>query len=407
MVTIMRWGENPEIRVIAKSEFPSETGGWYFYLDGTRGAESFADDIWIEDSFGGEYRLKPDGVSTWNSGQYAVRSRNVIIHGGAGNTVFSSFHIKTKSGAREASGGISVYADPPRVSEWADRNPFIFSDGWLTVELDNSAVSENCRIEEWMTNYSRVHASIDTSKISVRSSVSGYDPNKLECSVTYKSVVSGWHNYPIEGEIIGANKEVYSDPIIDDLCWVTIKAVHGSKKNDYGGTYAVYDYIIRAYPYAPPTMELVSVYRSDSMKQPYDDGRYITAKARTNFAPVNGHNSLTFTAEYKEADAASYGTPYTMQSDVPALINGLEISPAKSYRVRLTARDRGGRQVVYEQVIPTRAVCFNLKDGGNGAAFGKFAEADNQLQIPEDWLFRIGSTTLSEEQLRGLINLLQ
>ena len=66
----------------------------------------------------------------------------------------------------------------------------------------------------------------------------------------------------------------------------------------------------------------------------------------------------------------------------------MEISADRSYIALLVLTDSLGNSARYEENIPTERVAFHLKEGGNGAAFGKAAEHDELLDVAWDARFR-------------------
>ena len=81
------------------------------------------------------------------------------------------------------------------------------------------------------------------------------------------------------------------------------------------------------------------------------------------------------------------------------------ISTTQSYDIRFSARDQVGGTAEYIATISTCEAAFNLKEGGHGAAFGKYAEHDNMLDIGWTQL-RLGETVITEAQLQALLALI-
>lgn len=61
------------------------------------------------------------------------------------------------------------------------------------------------------------------------------------------------------------------------------------------------------------------------------------------------------------------------------------LEPTVSYSVQLRLLDDVGKEHIETFVVPTIDVDFNLKEGGGGAAFGKYAERDNAVELADDW----------------------
>lgn len=258
----------------------------------------------------------------------------------------------------------------------------VVSDGWYQVERVNVTAADG--ISEWIKGYSKAKVTFDASKVTPQ-----YESTISEFSVTYAGVAAAAvDNVATTGVLTGVSAKI------------TVKVT------DSRGFSATVDHTITLLDYAPPTITAMDVFRSDSQKAKDDDGNYLCAKCTAGCTSLNGKNSVTLTGSYKQNGASSYGTETAMESGVYTLVNSTEVSNAVSYIVRLKATDALGNVTVYEQLVSTKAVAFHLKSGGQGAAFGKLSEADNELELAPGWSLKIGNTVLSEAQLQALLNLL-
>ena len=87
----------------------------------------------------------------------------------------------------------------------------------------------------------------------------------------------------------------------------------------------------------------------------------------------------------------SYGSGEALSSGVTGIISGSAvISADRSYVAKLVITDSLGNTAEFEDSIPTERVAFHLKEGGNGAAFGKVAETEYVLELAEDWELKGG-----------------
>jgi len=120
-----------------------------------------------------------------------------------------------------------------------------------------------------------------------------------------------------------------------------------------------------------------------------DTGSYIGVKATGTIASLAGQNAIygSNISVYIKPVGGSYGSPTPVSPAGTETRWNAGLDPTKSYVVRFEMLDTVGRQsspsVVssLEVTIPTASVAFNIRDGGNGAAFGKYAEADGVLDI--------------------------
>lgn len=151
--------------------------------------------------------------------------------------------------------------------------------------------------------------------------------------------------------------------------------------------------------YAPPTLSQVQILRCTAAGVEAEDGNYYSAKATAIFSALGGQNTLTLTVAHK-IQGGVYGTETALTSGEAAIIG--TISPDSTYQVRITATDALGNTTVSVASLPTRQWALKFRPDGQGAAFGKAAETDKALEIPADWIFKIGGNTLTAELLASL-----
>lgn len=151
--------------------------------------------------------------------------------------------------------------------------------------------------------------------------------------------------------------------------------------------------------YAPPTLSQVQILRCTAAGVEAEDGNHYSAKATATFSALGGQNTLTLTAAHK-IQGGVYGTETALTSGEAAIIG--TISPDSTYQVRITATDALGNTAVTVTSLPTRQWALKFRADGLGAAFGKAPETDKALEIPADWIFKIGGNTLTAELLASL-----
>ena len=135
--------------------------------------------------------------------------------------------------------------------------------------------------------------------------------------------------------------------------------------------------------YASPTLSGVSIYRSNSGGTASETGGYIALKATAAYTALNGANTVTLQGRYRSVNGA-WSAWTAMTSGTRLLLGGGALSSTASYEAQIQAADTVGNTASYAAIIPTASVTFNLKAGGKGAAFGKYAE-DNGLELASDW----------------------
>lgn len=178
---------------------------------------------------------------------------------------------------------------------------------------------------------------------------------------------------------------------------VTVTDSRGKSATMEGSELTVYDY-------AEPSFVPSVVYRSNENGAAQSDGEYVTITAAASFSPVGGRNSATLKMSSRVA-----GGSWSGYSEI--LAQRLNIIPgfskAKSYEVEILAVDTVGGSKSVTYAIPTESVAFNLKDGGKGAAFGKYADEDNLLDVVWplrvmgkmllDWIHPVGSLFITRK----------
>ena len=237
--------------------------------------------------------------------------------------------------------------------------------GWATVTYDNSGTKASA-IRAWVQGYSKARAEFDDSRITCKqgASVRGY-------SITYlgKTVSES----PYRTETIGGTAATVR-------CTVT----------DSRGLSAYEDFEIAIHPYAPPALTGAMLYRADGDGAASDSGTHIAGRATANYYPIGGENAATIRGYWK-AVGGSYGSGEALSSGVTGIISGSAvISTDRSYVAKLVITDSLGNTAEFEDSIPTERVAFHLKEGGNGAAFGKVAETEYALELAEDWELKGG-----------------
>ena len=237
--------------------------------------------------------------------------------------------------------------------------------GWATVTYDNSGTKASA-IRAWVQGYSKARAEFDYSRITCKqgASVRGY-------SITYlgKTVSES----PYRTETMGGTAATVR-------CTVT----------DSRGLSAYEDFEIAIHPYAPPALTGARLYRADGDGAASDSGTHIAGRATANYSSIGGENAAVIRGYWK-AVGGSYGSGEALSSGVTGIISGSAvISADRSYVAKLVITDSLGNTAEFEDSIPTERVAFHLKEGGNGAAFGKAAETEYVLELAEDWELKGG-----------------
>ena len=131
---------------------------------------------------------------------------------------------------------------------------------------------------------------------------------------------------------------------------------------------------ITVYDYNPPSIAQLAVQRCEENGTARNDGTYVYVQGAFRVGgSVGGRNSVPAKCCYRTVNGSWSG--YTAIQDSSAIIGG-GILATKTYQVEIVATDSVGEKKTVTVTVPTAEVAFHLRDGGKGAAFGKYAEKD-------------------------------
>lgn len=131
---------------------------------------------------------------------------------------------------------------------------------------------------------------------------------------------------------------------------------------------------VTVYEYSEPTIAQVSVQRCNANGVLQNEGTYVSVGGEFGVgASMGDHNAVTARCRYREINGS--WSDYTVIGNGGSVIGG-SILATKSYEAEITVTDSIGGTKTVSVVIPTAEVAFHLRDGGKGAAFGKYAESD-------------------------------
>lgn len=140
---------------------------------------------------------------------------------------------------------------------------------------------------------------------------------------------------------------------------------------------------IEVCPYAPPSAQIMNLFRCNSVGNDDTYGGYLSTEYALRFSSVNSKNQCKITVKYKTVNDTAYSAEEVLTGS-PAFFGG-NISANNSVMVCYTISDgitSDGVEIF--RSVSGAGIPFNIKKGGKGAAFGKFAEKDNELSIGWD-----------------------
>lgn len=231
----------------------------------------------------------------------------------------------------------------------------VLTDSGITLELVQQA---NFNSSVYVENRSKVKATIAaTSEIGV---------------TTYIAQLNG-ATYSSAGNVI-TTREVIGGSDAGAAVTLKFRAV------DPRGRYS--DWVekeITVYKYAAPSLINASVYRCTADLTADASGAYICVTAGYKISSLGGTNAVTQFAPRFKAASGSMGSWLTgLAANTPYRIGG-SLLATQTYVVEIIVKDTAGNTHALSFTVPTASVTFNLRDGGKGAAFGKYAEQDNLL----------------------------
>ena len=132
--------------------------------------------------------------------------------------------------------------------------------------------------------------------------------------------------------------------------------------------------------YSAPSIKVKSVLRCDANGTPNTAGTYVRAVIETAFSSINGKNQPVITYKYKKING-SYTGEIRVNGGTCILGDG-NILNSSSYTLAFGVTDVITKQAVFiERSIPSTDIPFNIGKGGKKAAFGCYAENENQLTV--------------------------
>ena len=226
------------------------------------------------------------------------------------------------------------------------------TSGWASAWLDNTGTSAAGK-STYYTGISIIKVAFDTSKVSVQYGATAGTKN-------VKATYAGRQVTTTTGNLgtIGATS-IYVD--------VSVTDARGLSTTDRIQLTAV--------QYIAPSLSGVSIFRCTDQGVAKDDGTYISIFANVNGQTAGG-NSLVLQWQYKST--GSFSTAETITAGAANIKSGF--AQNTSYTVRLTVTDMANSASV-DVIVPTAAVAFNIREGGNGAAFGGYSQAADVLEV--------------------------
>lgn len=232
------------------------------------------------------------------------------------------------------------------------------SDGWASVSVYNTGTAA-ANMPVFVQGYSKAEVTFNANKISTANS---YGATIKSYKIVYGSAT--------------VTASPFRTPTLTNSGTMTVYCYVTDTRGRTVGSAITFNVL----PYSPPTLSGIEVFRCDSSGAADSAGSYISVKATPGYSSLNGNNSIIFRARYG-VNVNSYGGYTTLASGIASLLGSGAVLSTSSYIVEISVIDALGKSSVYTGYIPTDNVTFHLARGGKRAAFFKYAEKDNTLEV--------------------------
>lgn len=235
----------------------------------------------------------------------------------------------------------------------------VLTSGWVTLSPYNDGTAAS-GMTGYIQGYSRARAIFDQSKVQAQ-----YGAQIVSLIVEHDGVTSG----SMTGVLGKSGAQ-------------TVKCI----AVDSRGMKSTEERNITVLEYFKPTLSDVTIHRCTSSGAENDAGTFLSFKATCNYAACGGENTAALRAAWKPVAQSVWTNDTTIPNGQSAVLGAGALSTTQSYKARIIATDALGNMAAIEVLIATAEVDLNLRDGGGGAAFGKYAEYDDLLDCA--WRFQ-------------------
>lgn len=139
-------------------------------------------------------------------------------------------------------------------------------------------------------------------------------------------------------------------------------------------------FIVEVEAYSNPTVTCSSIYRCDEAGVPDRAGKCAAISFEKFFSSVRGLNITTVKVKYKKSNETAYSDFITLTSSPYILQNDFDESSSYDFIISVTDVITKTPFEI-QRTLSSADIPFNIKKGGKGAAFGCYAENDNELTV--------------------------
>lgn len=221
-------------------------------------------------------------------------------------------------------------------------------------------------------------------KASFEGSITKYSANISSCSMTVSGI--GTYDSPYQSDLLSRSGTISVIGTVKDSRGFLSSATQEITVIDYSKPSLI--------PYAGETSIVCK--RCDSEGNLTTSGTYLRIKTGRRYSKValDGvqKNFCLLRYRYKTESGTEFSSwvdllakNNTITDEIDVVLENVVLFKTTSYIVQIGVVDDIGETSTMEITIPTDRVSFHLKKGGKGAAFGKYAETDNCVEVVEDW----------------------
>ena len=220
----------------------------------------------------------------------------------------------------------------------------------------------------------------------------------------------GQYGATIDSAQLVLGNAVYEHPFVTDLLTSTGNVTVTAKATDSRGYVGKAEKSIYVIPYGKPAIvpadgeTNIVCCRCDEDGYITDSGTVLKIKAKRSYSPVvsNGTQYNFCEIRYRCNGGAwqtilhSDATEDEVEVNIPNVVS----STTTAYTIEVGVIDDIGNEASAIIIVPSDKVEFHLREGGEGAAFGEYAEDARVLAVAEDWELRVkGTMTIGGKSL--------
>ena len=214
----------------------------------------------------------------------------------------------------------------------------------------------------------------------------------------------------IDSSQLVLGNSVYEDPFVTEILTTTGETVLTAKATDSRGYVGKMEQSIYVIPYGKPAIvpadgeiDIVCC-RCDANGYITDSGTWLKIKAKRSYSPVVSYGKQYNFCEIRyrcnggswETILAEDATEDEVEINIPNVVT----STTMAYTIDVGVVDSLGFDTSVTIIVPSDKMEFHLREGGEGAAFGEYAEDARVLAVAESWELRVkGTMTIGGKSL--------